>query len=87
VESRVRYVDHIHERGVAFFELACSRDIEGVVGKWQHGTYQTGQGSSWVKVKHAQYSQNEGRAELFNVRPTYEPLRRKPHEPVQLVLV
>ena len=31
VESRVRYVDYIHERGSDFFSLACAHDLAGVV--------------------------------------------------------
>lgn len=39
IDSRVCYVDHIHETGVRFFQLACERDLEGVVGKFARGTY------------------------------------------------
>lgn len=44
--------DHVEGRGRDLFRVACERDLEGVVGKWAHGTYQTdGCGTSWVKVK------------------------------------
>lgn len=33
---RLRYADHVLQRGCALFELACAEDLEGVVGKWQH---------------------------------------------------
>ena len=53
-------------RASQLFELACARDLEGVVGKFAQGTYQSdGTATSWVKFKHAGYSQIEGRAELF----------------------
>jgi len=40
--------------------------MEGVVGKWGQGIYQTdGRAISWVEVKNPTYSQAEGRAELF----------------------
>lgn len=66
IEARLRYVDHIHEAGVRFFELACERDLEGIVGKYCHGTYQADTAlTSWVKVKNRGYTQAEGRAELF----------------------
>ena len=68
-ESRVRYVDHITERGVDLFALACQRDCEGVVGKWGSGLYRTdGITTSWVKVKNPDYSQMEARHELFDQR-------------------
>ena len=36
------------------------------MAKWAHGTYQTdGRSTSWLKIKNAQYSQVEGRRELF----------------------
>ncbi|HEU5256527.1 MAG TPA: hypothetical protein VFU28_11085 [Vicinamibacterales bacterium] len=68
VESRVLYVDHVAGRGRALFRAACKNDLEGVVAKWRHGTYQTGQGTSWLKIKNPRYSQVEGRHELFEHR-------------------
>jgi len=29
------------QRGRDLFRVACERDLEGIVGKWAHGTYQT----------------------------------------------
>ena len=67
--DRIRYVEHIEARGVEFFRAACKMDIEGVVCKWRHGTYQIGGSTtSWLKVKNAKYSQAEGRSELFAAR-------------------
>jgi hypothetical protein len=67
---------------VRFFELACDRDLEGVVGKYARGTYQSdGTATSWLKIKHARYSQAEGRAELFEQRrsPERRPRRKAPN--------
>ena len=61
-------VDHIRERGSDFFRLACRRDLEGIVAKWAHGEYQTGDGTSWLKIKNSDYSQIEGRHEVFESR-------------------
>ena len=73
IESRVRYVDHVHETGVRFFELACERDLEGIVAKYTRGVYQTNHAiTSWLKVKNPHYSQAEGRAELFEQRRSPE---------------
>jgi ATP-dependent DNA ligase len=69
VESRVRFVDHVHETGVRFLELVCERDLEGVVGKFAGGMYRSdGWATSWVKFKNRNYSQADGRAELFESR-------------------
>jgi bifunctional non-homologous end joining protein LigD len=74
VESRIRYVDHIESRGADFFRLACERDLEGIVGKWRHGSYGSDPTkTSWVKIKNPTYSQAEGRHELFERRRKMEP--------------
>jgi ATP-dependent DNA ligase len=68
-ESRVRYVDHIQGNGKQFHRLACEHDLEGIVGKWKFGTYRAdGAQTSWVKIKNPNYSQADGRAELFEKR-------------------
>jgi bifunctional non-homologous end joining protein LigD len=51
VQGRVRFVDHIHERGTDFFHLACERDLQGIVAKWSQGSYQRGCATSWLKIK------------------------------------
>ena len=87
IQSRVRYVDHVHESGVRFFELACERDLEGVVAKYANGTYQTDSATtSWLKVQNPRYSQAEGRAELFEQRKSPERPGRKSPAP-RLVLI
>jgi bifunctional non-homologous end joining protein LigD len=53
-ESRVLFLDSIAERGCDLFRVACERDLEGVVGKWTRGTYQTNDGTSCGEsVEHA----------------------------------
>jgi hypothetical protein len=43
--------------------------LEGVVAKWEHGTYQIdGRGTSWLKIKNPDYSQIVGRPELFDAQ-------------------
>ena len=52
------------------FRLACEHDLEGVVGKWKLGTYRSdGAQTSWLKIKNPNYSQAEGRHELFEKTP------------------
>jgi ATP-dependent DNA ligase len=79
IESRVLYLDHIHERGVDLFRAACERDLEGIVGKWLQGRYQAEpQRTSWLKIKNPEYSQMEGRHELFDARGDRSRRRAKP---------
>jgi len=71
VECRVLFLDSLAERGRDLFRVACERDLEGIVGKWARGTYQTdARRTSWLKIKNPEYSQMEGRAELFDQRGT-----------------
>jgi bifunctional non-homologous end joining protein LigD len=66
VESRVLYLDHIEKRGCDLFRAVCSRDLEGIVGKYADGIYQSdGRSTSWVKIKNPAYTQMEGRHEVF----------------------
>ena len=68
VESRVRLVEHVPQRGVDFFEAACRHDLEGVVGKWKDGTYQSGPRTSRLKIRNPKYSQWEKRRERLGAR-------------------
>jgi bifunctional non-homologous end joining protein LigD len=77
VDSRLMYVDDFSRRGTALFTAACNRDLEGVVGKWADGCYETnGVSTSWVKIKNAAYSQMAGRRELFEARRDRRQARR-----------
>jgi bifunctional non-homologous end joining protein LigD len=69
IETRLLHLDHIVERGGALFDLARERDLEGIVAKWAHGTYQSdGTGTSWLKIKNENYTQARGRREMFEAR-------------------
>lgn len=48
------------------FEATARLDLEGIVAKRRNDPY--GPGTPWVKVKHAGYSQQVGRWELFRPR-------------------
>jgi ATP-dependent DNA ligase len=66
---RPRYVEHIDARGTDFYGIACERNLEGIVGKWKHGTYAANPlKTSWVKIKNPDYSQAVDRHELFEKR-------------------
>jgi bifunctional non-homologous end joining protein LigD len=51
-------------RGRELVELMCANDLEGVVAKRLADPY--GGRVRWLKIKNPDYSQKEGRAELFN---------------------
>lgn len=57
----IGYVAHFKD--AALFAAATKLDLEGIVAKRADDPY--AESTEWVKVKHAGYSQNEGRWELF----------------------
>jgi len=63
------YVDHIEGEGERMFELACERDLEGIVAKHRESRYAVeDHNPAWVKIKNRSYSQVTGRDELFERR-------------------
>ena len=49
---RLRYSDHVEEKGVAFFRAASREGLEGVIGKRAESRYFSGKRSrDWIKVK------------------------------------
>jgi len=51
---------------VSLFHVACEMDLEGIVAKWKSAPYRMDSyRTSWVKIKNPNYSQAEGRRELF----------------------
>ena len=69
IACRLLHLDWVVERGTDLYRLACEQDLEGIVAKWAHGTYQCdGRTTSWIKIKNPAYSQAEGRPELFEAR-------------------
>src|SRR5262249_43571056 len=59
------YVDHIEEKGRALFDAICAKDLEGIVAKPKRSAYDPTR-TKWFKVKNPNYSQREGRREMFN---------------------
>jgi bifunctional non-homologous end joining protein LigD len=53
-------------RGRELFELVCAHDLEGIVAKRLADRYDPR--AKWHKIKNPDYSQEEGRWELFNGR-------------------
>jgi len=54
-------------RGHELFELMCANDLEGIVAKRLTDAYRPR--TRWLKIKNPDYSQNEGRRELFDKSP------------------
>jgi len=59
------YCDHVERDGESLFGLVCENDLEGIVAKRKFDPYIPGQ-ASWLKIRNTNYSQWEGREELFN---------------------
>jgi ATP-dependent DNA ligase len=62
-------VSHIEGQGSGLFQEVCRRDLEGIVAKWKHGPYVSGDVTSWIKIKNPKYSQAIGRWERFQRKP------------------
>ena len=54
----------VESRGRELFELMCMHDLEGIVAKRLADPYEPR--TRWLKIKNPDYSQKEGRVELFN---------------------
>jgi ATP-dependent DNA ligase len=62
----VRYVDHIEGKEIALFARVCALYLEGIVAKLKQAPYKTSrEESTWLKIKNRDYSQMQGREELF----------------------
>jgi bifunctional non-homologous end joining protein LigD len=64
--TRVGYVEHNDDPRL--LDAAVRMDLEGVVAKRRADRYSPQ--TEWLKIKHAGYSQKEGRGELFHRRRT-----------------
>jgi ATP-dependent DNA ligase len=56
----------VHARGCQLFDLILEYDLEGIVAKRLDDPYD--RATKWLKIKNPDYSQKEGRWELFNSR-------------------
>jgi bifunctional non-homologous end joining protein LigD len=64
----ILYVDHIETHGKRLFEKICAIDLEGIVAKRKDSLYRATEKPSpyWIKIKNRNYTQSEGREELFD---------------------
>jgi len=71
----VRFADHVEHSGTALFQRVCDLDLEGIVAKHKFGPYVTDrEHSTWFKILNRQYSQKDGREELFERDRHREPV-------------
>ena len=70
--SRLRYADHVEQHGTALFQRVCEMDLEGIVAKHSLSAYTTD--TTWFKIKNRNYSQMQGREEIFERERHTEPI-------------
>jgi bifunctional non-homologous end joining protein LigD len=56
------FASHVEGRGKDLFEAVCEQNLEGIVAKRKSGIYWR---RGWLKIKNPNYTQGEGRNELF----------------------
>lgn len=64
--TSILYADFVRGQGIALYQEAVRRDLEGIVAKRRDSPYDPAQ--PWIKVKNPDYSQRAGRHELFERR-------------------
>ena len=71
----LKYTEYIEGCGTALFQRVCELDLEGVVAKQKSAPYVTErEHSTWFKILNREYSQKDGRAELFERERHGEPV-------------
>ena len=71
----LRYAEHVDGSGTALFERICELDLEGIVAKQKSAPYVTErEQSTWYKILNREYSQKDGREELFERERHQEPV-------------
>jgi ATP dependent DNA ligase domain len=60
---RLMYAHHVESLGRELFGMICGLDLEGIVAKHKDGLYLPS--AKWIKIKNPNYTQAEGRHELF----------------------
>ena len=71
----LKYTEYIDGCGTVLFERICELDLEGVVAKQKFGPYVTErEHSTWYKILNREYSQIQGREELFERERHSEPV-------------
>jgi ATP-dependent DNA ligase len=75
VTSPIKYADHVDGLGSGLFQRVCKLDLEGIVAKEKSAPYVgSREETTWVKILNPNYSQREGREELFERDRHKEPV-------------
>ena len=61
--KRLLYCDHVEGQGERLFQLACKRDLEGIVAKRKFDPYLP-DNAKWYKIRNRKYSQWVGRERI-----------------------
>jgi bifunctional non-homologous end joining protein LigD len=69
-DSPLLYASHVEGSGVDLYRLVCEKDLEGIVCKHKLSAYGSDE-LPWIKVLNPNYSQREGRRELFEKKRTH----------------
>ena len=73
--SPLKYTEYIEGCGTALFQRVCELDLEGIVAKQKSAPYVTErEQSTWFKILNREYSQKDGREELFERERHNEPV-------------
>ncbi len=73
--SPLKYTEYIDGCGMALFQRVCELDLEGIVAKQKSAPYVTErEHSTWFKILNREYSQKDGREELFERERHSEPV-------------
>ena len=76
-DSLLKYTEYIEGCGTALFQRVCELDLEGIVAKQKTAPYVTErEHSTWFKILNREYSQKDGREELFERERHSEPCGR-----------
>ena len=71
----LKYTEYIDGHGTALFHRVCELDLEGIVAKQKSAPYVTErEHSTWFKILNREYSQKDGREELFERERHSEPV-------------
>jgi len=73
--SLLKYAAQVDGSGTALFEHVCRLDLEGIVAKQKSAPYiSSREETTWMKILNPNYSQREGREELFERDRHKEPV-------------
>ena len=73
--SEIIYAQHVERDGKLLFQEVCERNLEGIVCKRRMDVYAE---HGWLKIKNPNYSQTEGRHEMFEAFSERRTSRKSP---------